>query len=457
MRIKCYQFGCVRLSGSDAVRLISIWLLVIFLFFPRGIGFSVYMGSVLDVNKAAYLFLIVFVFMGFINKFFIAEKCRVGRVDLILVFILLSSFLFSLFWKDSAQYIVFFYQIIFGYSAFFVSRYIFSDVRFFYYFVNLAFTFILVSSLFSIADYFFDFIPFDVLRADDDWYSSEKSRGDVLGDGVQYVGYKGFDYSSTKFAFERFVWFSFGVILLVRFSSYSALFKYKTVFVSVFVMYSELIMSQSRFQGVVASLILLFSLKYILKNRNIRGLFLFYVLLAVLFLATNYDVFLYYLYSIIGLFSFSGLEISAGAAYTLETDKRYISIASIIENIENVKLYMPAGPMFFEFSESHLGVLSDNWDDTFSLLSFFLEYGLISFIALLFLVGYSLVSKGNGVNVLSKYMVLSVIIAAVPSNLTVFTFYLLFFLGLAFSMSSRLAVAQPYNLGLASPNQRVYQ
>ena len=399
-------------------------LLIFYLVFPTGIGLEV-KNQNFDLNKISYLIILLIIFL--IN---IKTRLSINLSHYFILLFIFSSLIFSVFWISSIQYVYLGYIIIFYVSAFWVGQIIFEHPKSFYHFINRISLGFFLSGICSLL--YFNYGMFDIineLRPNAEAYLETKSRGDILGSG-SILGYRGFLSNGNIFALDRFIWMTFSILGLIFAINYKVIkINNKILFISIFLGFLELILSQSRLFTILALLALLYLFYKININKILLLLsIIFLLLLVILFTDIN---FMYYIASVSSLGPIIGIESLTDYQYNFASDKRGLALIGLYSELNNIALYLSSGPLFFNEIEYLFGIPSDYYDDLSPIIMLLIEFGLLSWLILTTMIIYSYRMINNKQIKFISIMLLVIIIASITVYTPRMLFYIFFFMGAA--------------------------
>ena len=412
-----------------------IYLFIVFLVFPSGIGVS-FLGNNLDVNKIVYLFCLVLTAM-----FWYKNSHLLNNYDYIPILIIFSAILFTPLWLNSIQYLIFFLNVVLLFSAFYIGRIFFLNEDYSFFFIKKVSIFYIAIGILALLDFRLNMIPLEYLRPNAEAYIHEYSRG-TLGNFNAVEAYKGFFAHTHYFSMDRLIWLSLSLIVFILFIGDKRLEESrKFLLISSFLGFLEIVFAQTRYLTLIAILIFVFAI-YKQKNRTWIYLGLFYSLPLIFFIFTT-DTFQYYYNSVSTLFV-SGMtnELGYSVSYVLENDKRYLALEAIYYNLNDYRTYLSYGPLMFNYSSVFLGAESDFFDDLSPVVLLMLEYGLLFYLFLCIFIFRVLLIEGY--NERLKKCINFLIIVTILSSIAVynlkFLMYLFFFLGAGCSLSLKHSV-----------------
>ena len=132
--------------NSKQIKL-RIFLLLVFLLFPKGIGIIVPNLAVFDINKSAYLLLVFIVILNIFNKH--KHSFFLNHIDLFVLLIIVYSASTFFFWINFNQIIEYMYFLIFGVFAYLLAKNLFQNEFIFMFFINTFYKYLFFTSLFG--------------------------------------------------------------------------------------------------------------------------------------------------------------------------------------------------------------------------------------------------------------------------------------------------------------------
>jgi len=350
--------------------------------FPKGIGTPI-LGNVLDVNKI--LILSSFLIVLKINRSLIISKYTFS-IFLFILAILLQSYT----WHNFSQYIFLLFYILFYFSAYFVGKSILFDKNAMLYFGNIFSRVYIITTAFSLSDYYFKFLPLKELRPFGEEFELLKSRGEILGQKIDY--YMGFDFNLHYFVYDRAFLFSLIFIILIMLKDHINDRKlYNLFLVTISFVMLEILLSQARFTTFFCGLLYVYVLIKSWRNKITISILSIISIMSIIFINKIF----YYLSGVISLFTLIGIK-NINFNYVLLTDKRYVAISNFLTEIKNgqFNIFSSEGPLFFNFTKTVHAAPADYWDDVSVIFTSTVEFGFIPVLIIL-LSSLSLFFKKN--------------------------------------------------------------
>ena len=407
-----------------------IVLFIISIVFPSGIGISV-VGNNIDINKVCYLFCLALVLI-----FWIKNPSVLNKYDTIPLFLLLSIIPFSVFWISNIQYLIFFVSLILFFSSYYVGRIMFVTYDSFLFFLkNISLAYIIIGIV-GIINFYFDIFSLDIFRPNSEDYVSYQTRGNIIGGDFVILAYKGLEWHTHFFATNRFIWMSLSLAFYIYFERKNIKINFSNILLfSATLGFIEILLAQTRYLSLMSFLV--FSVLLFFKPNKTWFYVSLFFSIPVIILFVNTDTFFYYYQALSTLFR-SDLTNEEGQiiSYILQTDKRYLSLMAIINNLSDPRIYLSYGPLFYNYvGDYFMGARAGDFDDLTPNILLFLEYGFLTYFFLIFYIFFVIFLKGTSIKKYINYILILVIFSVAASYYPRYIFYLFFFLGVCFSMS----------------------
>ena len=407
-----------------------IVLFIISIVFPSGIGLSV-VGNNIDINKVCYLFCLALVLI-----FWIKNPSVLNKYDTLPLFLLLSIIPFSVFWISNIQYLIFFASIILFFSSYYVGRIMFVTYDSFLFFLkNISLAYIIIGIV-GIINFYFDIFSLDIFRPNSEDYVSYQTRGNIIGGDFVILAYKGLEWHTHFFATNRFIWMSLSLAFYIYFERKNIKINFSNILLfSATLGFIEILLAQTRYLSLMSFLV--FSVLLFFKPNKTWFYVSLFFSIPVIILFVNTDTFFYYYQALSTLFR-SDLTNEEGQiiSYVLQTDKRYLSLMAIINNLPDPRIYLSYGPLFYNYvGDYFMGARAGDFDDLTPNILLFLEYGFLTYFFLIFYIFFVIFLKGTSIKKYINYILILVIFSVAASHYPRYIFYLFFFLGVCFSMS----------------------
>lgn len=274
---------------------IVIFFLVISWFFPTGIGFDI-MGTSFDTAKIIYTGIIVLILILILLRVELKlEFIRLDKIFMLFIIVQLFAIIFYIDYKMQSIYLM--YTIIYQYSAYYFARFIFKDIKLFFYFIKLIIIMIVFSTVYMYLNvekiYIFD--QYRTYSMDTISHSHEWIR--VLHNINIGRSYTGHMINPSYYA----QYINLLILLIVPYILYK--FKERNIVINyllIIILFASSLMTQSRVSILFITVLLV--VMNILRYKNIMKLNYLVLGIVVLIYFVNSDIIKYYYYLLSSLF-----------------------------------------------------------------------------------------------------------------------------------------------------------
>ena len=427
-------------NNELSLRILLFFFIIIFTF-PRGIGFSVF-GAVVDFVEILQLVIFLFILPKITIENINEKIFLIG----IFFFPLLSViFLYESFPTTILRLIFYF---IFVFSGFFVGKFLLNKIYATKNF-NFFFSIILIANsiglLIALINYNFEFFRLDDYRTYESGVLENLAFKQRIITGFEgFTSFRGNHMAANEFAIIQTLIFSFLLsYFFIFFKNFGSRLK-MILFISIFISFFSILLSQSRACIVLSTfLLVIFSFLSIFNSKLKVSFFYNPLYVGVIFLALIYlytpDSISFLITNVSTLVNYLGLEGLGGAIVNdFESSKRIQALNFIPEIFTSFPLNVLIG--FGEgFWNYHKIEELTFFGDSGILITFFMEFGLVSWLIFVFYVINNIYTAINSPlkesNILGIALMFGLAAALVTSFKTSY-WYIFLFLGMIVQLNN---------------------